>query len=390
MSNQKVNCAKGTREADLGHAILSASGAHRWMNCTPSARLELEFADNSGEAAAEGTAAHALAEHKLRKALKLSSTRPTSQYDSDEMEECTDGYVEFVMEVIEGLKQTCSDPKVLIEQRLDFSYFVPDGFGTGDCVVIGDGTLHIIDFKYGRGVLVYAEDNPQMKLYALGALDLFDGIYDISEVSMTIYQPRRENVSTYTVFKESLCQWAEEILIPKAHLAFKGAGEYCSGEWCRFCRAAVKCRARAEEKLSLAKFEFAVPPLLTDKDIEDILSKLDELTSWANNVKLYALEAAVSHGKRWNGFKLVESRSNRKYKDDEAVAEAAIAAGYSDIYRQSLITLTNMEKLMGKSKFNEILGGLIEKPPGKPALVPITDKRPEINTSAKQDFKEKN
>lgn len=370
------------------HAILSASGAHRWMSCTPSARLEREFADKSGEAAAEGSAAHALAEHKLRKALKMRSKKPTSQYDSDEMDAYTDGYVEFLLESIEGLKQSCSDPTVLIEQRLDFSRFVPDGFGTGDCVVIGDGTLHIIDFKYGQGVLVHAEDNPQMKLYALGALDLFDGIYDISEVAMTIHQPRRENVSTYTVFKESLYQWAEDILIPTAMLAFEGGGEYRCGDWCQFCRAAVKCRARAEEKLSLARFEFSLPPLLTDDDIEGILAKLDDLSSWANDIKSYALESAVSHGKHWNGFKLVEGRSNRKYKDDDSVAEASKAAGYRDIYRQSLITLTEMEKLMGKPKFNEILGDLIEKLSGKPTLVPITDKRPELNTSAKHDFKE--
>lgn len=370
-----------------GHAILSASSAHRWLVCTRAPRLEQEFADNSGEAAAEGSAAHALAEHKLRKALKQRSKRPVSKYDSDEMETCTDDYVDFVLEIIARLKQSCSDPTILIEQRLDFSRFVPDGFGTGDCVVIGDGTLHIIDFKFGW-TLVHAEDNPQMKLYAIAALELFDGIYDISEVSMSIYQPRRENASTYTVFKESLYQWAEEILMPTAKLAFEGGGEFVPGEHCQFCRAAVKCRARAEEKLNLARFEFSLPPILTDDDIEAILAKLDDLTDWANDIKTYALDAALNHGKRWGGFKLVEGRSNRRYTNEEAVAEAAKAAGYRDIYRQSLITLTEMEKLMSKAKFSEILGDLIEKPPGKPALVPIADKRPEIHTSAKQDFKE--
>lgn len=371
------------------HAILSASGAHRWLNCTPSARLELEFDDNSGEAAAEGTAAHALSEHKLRKALKMRSKKPVSPYDSDEMDNYTDGYVEYVLEVIEQAKQTCSDPLILIEQRLDFSKYVPDGFGTGDCVIIADGTLHIIDFKYGQGVLVSAEDNPQMKLYALGALDLFDGIYDIEMVSMTIYQPRRENVSTSIVSKESLYQWAEEVLKPKAELAFAGDGNYCPGEWCQFCRAAVKCRARAEAKMKLATFEFALPPLLSDEEIADILSSIGDLTSWANEIIAYATDAAVNHGKKWPGFKVVEGRSNRKYKDEEAVAEAAKNAGYRDIYKQSLITITEMEKLMGKTKFNEVLGGLIMKPPGKPTLVPVSDKRPEMNTSsAKNDFME--
>lgn len=374
---------------EKGHALLSASGAHRWLNCTPSARLEREFDDNSGEAAAEGTAAHALSEHKLRRALKLRSKKPVSKYDSDEMDIHTDGYVEFVQEVIEQAKQTCIDPKVLIEQRLNFSKYVPDGFGTGDCLVVADGILHIIDFKYGQGLLVEAEDNPQMKLYALGALELFDSIYDIVSVAMTIYQPRRENVSTHTVFKESLYQWADEVLQPLAQLAFHGSGEYCCGDWCRFCRAAVKCRARAEEKLKLTQLEFALPPLLTDTEIEDVLAKLDELTAWASDIRAYALEAALHHGKHWNGFKLVAGRSNRKYASEEKVAETVKSAGYHDIYRQSLITITEMERLMGKQKFNEILGGLIEKPPGKPSLVPLSDKRPAINaSSAKIDFME--
>ncbi len=371
------------------HALLSASGAHRWLNCTPSARMEREFKDNSGEAAAEGTAAHELAEHKLRRALKMRSKKPVSKYDSDEMDGYTDGYVEFVLELIEQAKQTCADPKVLIEQRLDFSKYVPDAFGTGDCLVIADGTLYIIDFKYGQGLLVEAQDNPQMKLYALGALELFDGIYDIDAVSMTVYQPRRENVSTHMVDKGSLYQWAEDTLKPTAEKAFKGEGEHVPGEHCQFCRAAVKCRARAEDKLKLARLEFARPPLLTDDEIDEILSKLDDFTSWANGIKAYALEASVSHGKAWSGFKLVEGRSNRKYANEDAVAEAAKVAGYRDIYRQSLITITEMERLMGKPKFNQILGGLIEKPPGKPTLVPLSDKRPAMNASnAKTDFME--
>lgn len=371
-----------------GHAILSASGAHRWLNCPPSARLEQEFTDSCGEAAVEGSAAHALAEHKLRRALKMRSKKPMSSYDSDEMDMHTDGYVAFVLEVIENLKHNCADPTILIEQRLDFSRFVPEGFGTGDCLVIGDGLLHIIDFKYGQGVLVKAEDNPQMMLYALGALELFDGIYDISDVSMTIYQPRRENVSTHTVFKESLFQWAEDILMPAERLAFAGGGNFVTGEHCQFCRAAVKCQARAEEKLSLCRFEFARPPLLSDDEIECILVKLDDLTTWANDIKAYALDAAISHGKSWSGFKLVEGRSVRKYKDENAVADAARAAGYRDIYRQNLITIAEMEKLMGKSTFNEVLGRFVEKPVGKPALVPESDKRPAIQSSAKIDFME--
>lgn len=211
------------------HAKLSASSAHRWMNCNPSANLEREFADHSSEAAAEGSAAHALCEHKLRKALKMRSTRPISKYDSDEMEMYTDSYLDFVLEQIAVAKQHCTDPFVLIEQRLDFSCYVPDGFGTGDCIIVADKLLHIIDFKYGLGVLVDAVDNPQMMLYALGALRLFDALYDIDTVSMTIFQPRRENVSTWTISVSELKEWAEKTLRPKAELAFKGEGEFNPG-----------------------------------------------------------------------------------------------------------------------------------------------------------------
>ena len=370
------------------HAKLSASSAHRWMNCNPSANLEREFADKSSEAAVEGSAAHALCEHKLRKALKQRSTRPTSKYDSDEMEMYTDSYLEFVLEQIEIAKQHCADPFILIEQRLDFSCYVPDGFGTGDCLIVADKLLHIIDFKYGLGVLVDAEDNPQMMLYALGALRLFDALYDIDTVSMTIFQPRRENVSTWTISVSELEEWAEKTLRPKAELAFKGEGEFNPGPWCTFCKAAVKCRARAEEKLALAQYEFAKPPLLTDEEIEDILSRLDDLTKWANEIAAYAQDAAINHGKQWNGYKLVEGRSNRKYTDESAVIAAATAAGYRDIFKKSLIPITEMEKLMGKKTFAEVLGGLVIKPQGKPTLVPASDKRPAIHTGAKHDFTE--
>lgn len=371
------------------HAVLSASSSHSWLNCLPSARLELEFEDTSGEAAKEGTAAHALCEHKLKKALKQRSKRPVSDYDSDEMEECTDSYVDFVMEQVTKAKEKCRDPIVLIEQRLDFSCYVPDGFGTGDCIIVSDESLHIVDFKYGMGVLVEAEENPQMKLYALGALNLFDALYDIRKVSMTIFQPRRENVSTWTVSVTDLKAWAEGELKEKADKAFNGEGEYIPGEWCTFCRATVRCRARADEKLKLAQHEFKLPPLLTDVEIEEILGCLPGLTKWANEIQDYALDMAVNHEKEWAGFKVVEGRSNRKYRDEEQVAEAAKEAGFTDIYRKSLIPMTEMQKLMGKAKFEEILGSLICKPPGKPTLVPLNDKRPAMNvTNAKTEFNE--
>ena len=369
------------------HAVLSASSSHRWLNCSPSARLEQEFEDRETEAAAEGTAAHALCEHKLRRALKLQSRKPISKYDCEEMDTHTDNYVQFVLETIAQAKEHCADPIINIEQRLDFSCYVPHGFGTGDCIIIADKTLHIIDFKYGQGVLVEAEQNPQMMLYALGALRIYDTLYDIEDVAMTIYQPRRENISTWTITVSNLLSWAENELVPKAKLAFDGKGEYMPGPWCTFCKAAVKCRARAEEKLALAQYEFAQPPLLTDAEIEEILGKLDDLTRWADEIKSYAQDAALNHGKQWHGYKVVEGRSVRKYSDEEAVIEAANAAGYHDIFRKTLLPITEMEKLMGKQEFAEVLSGLIIKPAGKPTLVPITDKRPAM-TKANIDFNE--
>lgn len=370
------------------HALLSPSSSHRWMNCTPSAMLEAEFENKSSSAAEEGTAAHAFCEHKLKKALRMRSRRPVSDYDSDEMQEHTDAYVDFVLEQLEVAKQTCKDPIILIEQKVDFSDYVPEGFGTADCLIVSDDKLHIIDFKYGLGVLVQAEENPQMKCYALGALAIYDSLYDITEVSMSIFQPRRENVSTWTVPVGDLRSWAEEELKPKAQMAIHGEGEFCAGEWCQFCRAAVKCRARAEEKLRIAQEEFKLPPLLTDAEIEEILPILPDITKWANDIVAYALESAVRHGKEWNGYKVVEGRSNRKYSDDDAVAKAAKEHGYTDIYKQSLINITEMQRLMGKKDFEEIIGGLLIKPQGKPTLVPVTDKRQPMNAAnVKDDFK---
>ena len=365
------------------HALLSPSAAHRWMNCPPSACLEREFPSSSSEVAAEGTAAHALCEHKLRKLLKLRSKRPHSDFEDDEMDRCSDDYVSFVQEQMGEIPS----PMVLVEQRLDLTRYVPEAFGTADCIIVGGDRLHIVDFKYGMGVLVEAEHNPQMMLYALGALELLDGIYDIQKISVSIFQPRRENVCTWSLPKEDLLRWARDDLVEKARLAYMGEGEYCAGEWCTFCRASVRCRARAEEKLRLAKEEFKYPPLITDEEIEDVLGEIPELIKWANAILAYATDAAVNHGKVWMGFKIVEGRSVRRYKNEDDVAREAESAGYTDIFDKKLISLTQMEKLMGKKAFTDILGGLIEKPPGKPTLVPVSDKRPAIYTgSAQSEF----
>ena len=373
------------------HALLSASSSHRWLSCPPSAKLCAKAANTSSPYAKQGTDAHTLCEYKVQKALGYDVRDPTEDLDyfDSEMEDCTDQYCSYVMEQLQDAKSTCKDPLVLVEQRLDFSRWVPEGFGTGDCLIVADQVLQIIDFKYGLGVLVEAEDNPQMMCYALGALDIYDGIYDITSVKMTIFQPRRENVSTWTITATELRKWAKTVLIPKAKAAYNGDGEYLPGDHCQFCKAAAKCRARAEEKLKLAQREFSLPPLLADEEIEEILVKLPDITKWANELMAYATDAALFHGKEWKGFKVVEGRSVRKYSDEDAVAEAANKAGYRDIYTKKLIGITEMQKLMGKAEFEKVIVPLLIKPPGKPTLVPSSDKRPAINTSnATTDFNE--
>lgn len=373
------------------HALLSASGAHRWLNCTPSARLESDEPESTSAAAEQGTAAHALAEHKLRRALKQRSKRPVSAWIDDEMETLTDDYVSFVQEHISIAQETCGDPQVLIEQRLDFSHIVPGSFGTGDCVIIAEPTLQIIDLKYGQGVLVEAANNPQLMLYALGALHAFGSLYDIETVSVTIYQPRRANVDTWEISVAELEQWAETEVKPKAELASAGEGEFCPGSWCQFCRIAPTCRARAEANLQLAKLEFVPPAELSDAEIADVLTRIPQLKTWASDVEAYALSKAVNQGVVFEGFKLVAGRSVRKYTSEKDVAAAAEAAGYRDIWDRKLITLTAMEKLMGKPAFNEILGDLVTKPAGKPTLVPASDKRPALDlVSAATDFSNDN
>lgn len=368
------------------HSVLGASAADRWMNCTPSAQLTAGMEDEATIFAAEGTAAHALCEWKVRKALKMrAGRRPTSDYWTDEMEEFTDDYRDFIMDLVGQAKLTCKDPVTLIEQHLDFSCYVPDGFGTGDFLLVEDRELNVVDFKYGRGVAVYADHNPQMMLYALGALNLFDCLYDIEQVTMTIFQPRLSSISTWTISAEELYKWAEEVLKPKAELAAKGEGEFISGSWCRFCKARNTCRARAESFLELAKMEFQPPALLSDEEVAEVMEKANELSKWASDVMAYAQAEAIENGKHWNGYKLVEGRSTRRFIDEKKVEEAAKGAGYTDIYNKSLITLTAFEKLMGKDTFKEVLGSFVTKPAGKLTLVPVSDKRPEVTVNTVND-----
>lgn len=371
------------------HSLLSASASHRWLNCPPSARLCEEYEDKPSEYAQEGTDCHELCAYKVEKALGHRVRNPTEAltYYNSEMEDCAEGYCSFVMEQVAEAKKRCADPLVLVEQRLDYSRYVgiEGSFGTGDCVIVSDGLLHIIDYKHGLGILVSAEKNSQLSCYALGALDLFDGIYDITEVSLTIYQPRRENISTYTMSKDELLTWADTVLSPTAKLAYDGKGDFKAGDHCQFCKAKANCRKRAEYNLELARHDFEMPAALEDDEVASILTKVDELVSWASDLKEYALQKALS-GTKFTGFKVVEGRSNRKYTDEDAVARTVEAAGF-DPYEKKLLGITAMSQTLGKKRFEELLGGLVYKPPGKPALVPESDKRPAMNTAI-EDFKE--
>lgn len=369
------------------HAILSASSAYRWLECPPSALKNAKIKDHVSEYALQGTDAHSLCEYKVKTALGMKEEDPTEKlefYDI-EMEECANDYLNFVLAQKAEAEMICKDPLVLVEQKLDFSKFVPGGFGTGDCLIISDKTIHIIDFKYGTGVLVEAKDNPQMMCYALGAILLYDGIYDIETVKMTIFQPRKENVSTAEISKEELYEWAVNILQPIAEVAAKGDGDFKAGDHCRFCKVKSTCRKRAEANLTLAQYDFKPEDELEDVEIEIILAKVDELVSWANDVKDYALKKAL-HGKKWEDWKLVEGRANRKYKNESEVAKIVTDAGF-DPYSKKLIGITEMTKMLGKEKFKELLKDQIIKPKGKPTLVPMSDKRKEMNIAA-SDFEE--
>lgn len=399
------------------HALLSASSSKRWLACTPSARLEENFPNESSVYAQEGTAAHELGEYKLRRYLHERVKRPKSEFDSEEMEANTDIYAEFVITTIEQIKATCPYPLVMVEERLDYSYLVPDGFGTGDCVIVAEGVLYVIDYKNGSGVFVSCEHNPQMMLYALGALHAYGYLYEIREVSMTIVQPRLENISTFRCTVEELTDWAEHYVRPRALLAFEGKGEQVPGDHCRFCRARAVCRACAQEALALAREEFLdldagalaeeteltdatapyspdreapvfkSPALVSKQEIEAILPTLNRISSWIETVFAYVSSEAINHGVVWDGYKVVEGRSKRQFTDVKAVVEAAGKEGYTDVYKQELISLTEFEKMMGKKKFKEILGVFVVKPPGKLALVPVSDPRPEVDLStAAEEF----
>lgn len=371
------------QHSSRAHARLNASSSHRWMMCPPSVKLSEQFEDKPSSYAEEGTFLHELCELKLHRylgdmdpaliELQYAEHRDNDFY-SDEAETVTDEYVAFCIETIEAVRLSCPDPLIMVEHRLDYSDYVPDGFGTGDLIIVADGVLEVIDFKGGRGVRVEANRNSQLMLYGLGALLEFDPLYDIHQVRMTIVQPRLSNLSSFEMEADDLIRWAETEVRPKAMLAYEGKGEFCAGEWCRFCKARYTCRKRSEYHMSLAARDFKEPDLLSDEEIADILPVAESLNSWVQDLLAYATQEAVI-GKSWPGYKLVAGRSIRKYTSEAEVIKAATEAGYTDIYKTSLLGVGDLEKRMGKKAFNEVLGKYIVKPVGAPTLVPETDPR---------------
>ena len=403
------------------HALLGASSAHRWLECPPSARLELAAGvpDEGSPYAAEGTAAHAYAELELSYRLGHITKRQYSgrlkkhkatEWWGPEMEEAVDDYATEVMNIVEGLRLEGGHPAVELEQRVDYSEYVPGGFGTADVAVLSEGVLHVIDLKYGKGVPVSAEGNPQLRLYALGAALKYQMIYEFGEVRMTIVQPRLGSSSTDSMPYGELLRWAEEVVAPRARLADAGEGAYSPGEsQCRWCRAKAACRARAEANLKAACEDFSLdslpegpdevdlsvpqPELLSAEEVAALLPILPRIEAWAKDVQEWALEQARDHGVAFPGYKLVEGRSNRKVVQPGAAMDALAAEGFaaSDYQKPAeLVPLGKLEKLLGKARFAEVLGAYVDKPAGKPALVPSSDKRPAIDPAeaAAADFAE--
>jgi len=377
------------------HAILSASSAHRWLACPPSAKLESTMPESESTYAAEGTDAHTLANINLRYLLgdiikpsygKLRKKFiTTSKYFNTEMERYIEkDFCTSVMELVGECKI------VDLEERVDFSEWVPDGFGTADVIIIGNNTIHVIDLKYGKGVPVSTERNPQLMLYALGACEKYNFLYDFDNVSMTIMQPRLDASSTYTIPVNELYEWADNIVKPIADLAYAGGGEFApSEETCRFCKANTVCRARAEAATKIAAKVFEPDDILSNDEIAELLKVTGQVSKWAKDVEEYALEQARDHGVKFPGWKLVEGRSNRKITDEEAVMEVLATNGFdeNDFAPRKLVGIGDLEKLVGKT---DLLKDYILKPPGNPTLVPESDKRPELNSSAKaaEVFKE--
>ena len=386
------------------HALLSASGASRWLNCTPSAQLEDRFGEKkSSSYAEEGTVAHELAELYLSKDLfnmgdaafesKLEEIMSNKLFN-EEMLEFVPIYTDYCSEEFISAKATSNFAIIEIEQRLDLTEFIPDSFGTADGVIIKDDVMQVIDLKYGKGVPVYADWNKQLMLYGLGALRKYDTMYDISEIVLTIVQPRINNISSWQISVSDLLEWAHSELKPKADMAFAGEGELSPGEWCKFCSVKNKCRKLYEQQMEIAKYEFASAEFLTDEEIADLVIRAPKFLEWINSIQEYAQEKAVTERKEWPGLKLVEGVSRRKWAaEDSIIVETLFAKvpelSEDDIFDMKLKSISGIEKLIGKKRFATQFAELTVKPQGKPQLVSINDKRPAMgNDQAKLDFSE--
>lgn len=367
------------------HALLSASGAHKWLHCTPSAKLEETFPETESQYANEGRLAHEIGELKLRKAFiepmgpkafnnRLKKLQEDPLYQ-EEMLKHTDTYLDYVYSVVHGYS---SPPYIAVEKRLDYSAYAPEGFGTGDCIIIGGNTLHVVDLKYGKGVPVSAEDNPQMKLYALGAYIEYSFLYPVGTVKMTIVQPRLDSISEWSIQIHDLLKWGDGIKMI-AQIAFEGGGVFSPGEHCRFCRAKSLCRARAEFNTSLEEYNMMKPPLISNEEVGQILKRAQDLAAWAKNLEEYALSECLK-GNEISGWKAVEGRSTRQFTDTDAAFKVLKDNSIDEamLYERKPLTLSKVEELIGKKKFKELLTEYVDRPPGKPALVLSSDKREAI------------
>lgn len=379
---------------EKSHALLSASGSHKWLKCPPSARLEEKFPDKTSEFMEEGTLAHEIAEFKVKSYFlepipKATYTRRLNKFKKEarfdnEMLIHTDTYLEY----IKGeAMQSNSKPFIVVEQKIDFNKYVPEGFGTADCVLINGNTLQVIDFKYGKGVKVDAEDNPQMKLYALGVLEQYGMLYNIQNIKMSIVQPRIDNVSSYEMPVENLIEWGENVVKPQAQKAFMGLGEYLQGEHCKFCKAKGACEFRAKENMQIVEEIQKTTGVVSNAELGEMITKTDGIEQWLKDIKTYALEQLLK-GHEVPGWKAVEGKSNRKLVDVDKAFEILEANGYDSaiLYEKKPLTLTQLEKTIGKSKIAEAIGDYIEKPKGAPTLAKESDKRETYKISAAEEF----
>lgn len=380
------------------HALLSASGSSRWLNCTPSPRLESEFENTTSSYAEEGTLAHEFAELNLKLQLNLISKREynklikpfkANEYYSSDMEEHVQKHVDYVIQQYTEAKRITEDAVLMIEQKVDYSEYVEEGYGTCDDTIVADGVLEVIDFKYGKGVKVYSEENTQGKLYGLGAYLENSLLFDIHTIRITIVQPRLDHISSWEISVEDLIKWAEDEVRPKAKMAFAGEGETKAGSWCRFCKVQSRCRTLAEQNLQVAKKEFQDPNLLTDEELIENYKLFPQIQAWTKSVSDYLLKEALA-GKDWPEHKLVVGRSNRVWVDPDKVESKLKAKRFKKpdyMTTPKLLGITAIEKLVGKGKFYEVLGDLVDKPQGKPTLVHESDKRdPYQVTDARSDF----